>query len=72
MVVRKRKSHLFGGRKLSDTKDVLERKFVDGFAVVEHHAVKIALLISVSGISNDYRFCLGVKMHSDFHDILLA
>ena len=70
--MRKRKSHLFGGRELGNAEDVQKGKLVDSLAVLEHDAVKIALLIGIADISHDNGFGLRVKMNLDFHGVLLV
>lgn len=67
-----KKSHLFGGRELGDSEDVLKREFIDDFAVIEHNTVEITFLVGVTDISHNNRFGLSVKVDSDFHGILLV
>lgn len=71
---RDKKSHLFGGwrRDFLDAEDMLEGKFVDSLAVVEHNAVKIAFLISIADIGRDNGLGLCVKVNLHFHGILLV
>jgi len=53
--MRKRKSHLFGGRYLSNTKDVLDGKFIDSYLIDQENTEKIAFLISIKNIFDLYR-----------------